>query len=147
MFASACSTVCGARPPRGVAYLKSVRQWDLEATQLATMLARELKVARVDVKPPFGVLFRTLASAPVRTLAILAAIRTALSMPCLLPVILRPWTNWAKEVAVATVVRSLTTTRRPRDERRMALASIERRFCASTYSTELPRRRSAALNR
>ena len=81
MFATAWSTFDGREPPDGVVASNSFAQLLAVATQLATTLLSELKVANVDVSVPFGLLARICPTSPVLGSARLAAIYTALLMP------------------------------------------------------------------
>jgi hypothetical protein len=81
MFATAWSTLVGGGPPGGVAALNSFAQLLATATQLATALVSELKVAKVEVSVAFGTEASTTPTAPLFGSARLAAIWTALLMP------------------------------------------------------------------
>ncbi len=80
------------------------------ATQRATMLASELNAANVEVSEPFGVDASTVAMSPVVTSTRSWATPTAFGSPGDGPESSSPCANCVMAYAVATVVRSLTTT-------------------------------------
>ncbi len=101
----------GRVPPAVVVAANSVAQAALLVTQASATLLSALNVGSVEVRVPFGAFASTAPTAPVCTSARLPAIGTALAMPIGLPPMALPATNWAKALAVATVVRSFTVTR------------------------------------